>query len=160
MRRRATLAAYASAVGFVPAAPVVNYVRGYAPGISQESAMGTAAYDTTTNTVYYQGRLDRATRAHELGHALDDQVLNDGDRVYFQKLMHAPAGAWYTGTGMQGGASSPSEWFADYYQAAALHLDPRRQNEAAYAAIGPRRLKRFEAAMARIAARKHLQPYS
>lgn len=159
MRKRAALAAYASAMGFVPAAPVVNYVQGYAPGITQENATGTAAYDANTDTVYYQGRLRKSTKAHELGHALDDQVLTDGDRAYFQKLLHAPAGEWNTGTGLQG-LASPNEIFADYYQAAALHLDPRRQSEASYTTVGPVRLKRFEAALARIAARKHLQPYS
>lgn len=159
MRKRAALAAYASSLSLVPAAPVVNYVQGYAPGVTQENAAGNAAYDPNTDTVYYQGRLEKATKAHELGHALDDQVLNDGDRVYFQKLMHAPGGAWQSGTGLQGGLTSPSEWFADYYQAAALKLDPTRQNEAAYTTIGPIRLKRFEAALARLAARKHLQPF-
>lgn len=159
MRKRAALAAYASALSFVPAAPSVKYVQGYAPGITQDNAAGTAAYDSDTDTVYYQGRLGKATKAHELGHALDDQSLTDGDRVYFQRLMHAPAGAWNTGTGLQGGFSSPSEWFADYYQAAALHLDPTRENQAAYASIGPVRLKRFEAALARLGKRQHLPQY-
>lgn len=149
------LAAYASAAaGFVPAAPVVNYVQGYAPGITQENAAGTAAYDPSTDTVYYQGKLDKATKGHELGHAFDDQALTDGDRVYFQKLMHAPTGAWNQGTGLQGGLTSPNEWFADYYQAAALRLDPRRQSEAAYAQVGPKRLERFEKALGRLAKRR------
>lgn len=160
VRKRATLAAYASALSFVPAPPVINYVQGYAPNTAQEDVMGNAAYYAPTDTIYYQRKLENSAKAHELGHALDEQVLNDGDRVYFQKLMHAPGGEWNSGTGLQGGATSPNEWFADYYQAAALHLDPRTQSQAAYATIGPVRLKRFEAALARLAKRKNLQPYS
>lgn len=167
MRKRAVLAAslaltpapVSTAYGYVPVAPTVHYTQGYAPGITQENATGNAAYDPDTDTVYYQGKLEKSTKAHELGHALDDQVLSDGDRAYFQKLMHAPAGEWRSGTGLQGGMTSPSEWFADYYQASALNLDPRRQNEAAYATIGPKRLKRFEAALSRLAKRQHLKQY-
>jgi hypothetical protein len=146
-------------VPFVPAPPVLHYVEGYGPGVTQENAMGNAGYERATDTIYHIGKLDKATRAHETGHALDDQALSDGDRVYFQKLMHAPVGDWRSGTGLQGGLTSPSEWFADYFQAAALHLDPRRENQAAYAQIGPVRLKRFEAALSRIAKRQHLKQY-
>jgi hypothetical protein len=121
--------------------------------------MGTAAYSRDTDTVYYQGNLDKATRAHELGHAFDDQVLSAGDRQYFQRLMRSPAGEWRAGTGLHGGLQSPSEHFADYYQASALGLDPRRQNEAAYTTIGPKRLKQFQKALVRLAKRHQLQPY-
>lgn len=147
------LAVLASAAAFIPAPPTVNYVQGVAPG-ADANAMGTAAYSRDTDTVYYQGKLDPATKAHEVGHAFDDQLLTDGDRVYFQRLMHAPTGGWRTGTGLQGGATSPSEWFADYYQAAAMNLDPRVQNEAAYGQIGPKRLKQFKKAMQRLAKRR------
>jgi hypothetical protein len=151
------LAAIAS--GIIPAPPAVNLVYGVAPGLEQ-NAMGTAAYNRDTDTVYYQGKLDPATRAHELGHAFDDQVLTDGDRQYFQRIMQAPAGEWRTGTGIKGGHLSPSEWFADYYQASALGLDPRKQSEAAYAQVGPKRLRQFEKALGRLAKRHKLQPYS
>lgn len=142
----------------VPAPPTMNVTQGYAPGLPPEQAMGNAAFDSNTNTLYYQGTLDPATRAHETGHAFDHQALSDGDRAFFQKLMHAPAGEWRAGTGLQG-VSSPSEWFADYYAASALGLDPRRQNEAAYASIGPKRLKRFEQALDRLGRRQGLLPY-
>lgn len=169
VRKRAVLAAslaltpapIANAYGYsyVPAPPKVHYQQGYGPGITQENAMGTASYSRDTDTIYYLGKPDETTRAHETGHALDDQVLTDGDRRYFQRLMQAPAGDWRSGTGLQGGARSPSEWFADYYQAAALDLDPRHEQVAAYAQVGPKRLKRFEAALARVAKRQHLKQY-
>lgn len=139
---------------YAPAPPAVHYQQGYAPGITAENAAGTAAYSRDTDTIYYQGKgMDPATRAHETGHAFDDQVLTDGDRIYFQRLMHAPAGGWRTGTGLQG-LASPNEWFADYYQAAAMNLDPRRESQASYAQVGPKRLKRFEKALARLAERR------
>lgn len=137
----------------MPAPPAVNYAQGTAPG-ADANAMGTASYARDTNTIYYQGKIDPTARAHETGHAFDDQVLTDGDRVYFQRLMRAPAGEWRTGTGLQGGAQSPSEWFADYYQAAVMNVDPRFANEAAYAQIGPKRLKQFRKAMQRLAKRR------
>lgn len=160
MHRWALLASYAAAVGLVPAPPVVNIVEGRAPGVDP-AAMGTAATDPNTSTIYHEGALDPATKAHEVGHLFDSEVLTDGDRHYFQRVMQAPAGAWQSGTGLHGGATSPSEWFADYYQAAALHLDPSKQNEAAYASIGPKRLHRVEAALERLARRRGLTtPYS
>lgn len=155
-----TPAPIANAYGYsyVPAPPKVNYQQGYGPGITQENAMGTASYDRDTDTVYYLGKPDAIARAHETGHALDDQVLTDGDRHYFQRLMQAPSGEWRSGTGLQG-LKSPSEWFADYYQAAALNLDPRHEQVAAYAQVGTKRLKQFEAALARLAKRQHLKRY-
>jgi hypothetical protein len=149
-----------SVLGLLPAPPVLHYQQGYGPGITQQNAMGTASYAPDTDTLYYVGTLDRATKGHEVGHAVDDQLLTDGDRHYFQRLMHAPPGEWRTGTGLQGGATSPSEWFADYYQAAALKLDPRRESQAAYAQVGPKRLIRFEKALTRLAKRRGItQPY-
>lgn len=143
----------------VPAPPTMNLVQGLAPGLTPEETMGTAAFDSGSNTLYYQGKLDKSTRAHETGHAFDHQILSDGDRSFFQKLMHAPSGAWQSGSGLQGGLASPSEWFADYYQASALGLDPRRENQAAYAQIGPKRLQRFEQALDRLGRRHNLLPY-
>lgn len=157
VRKRATLAAYASALSFVPAPPVVTYVRGVGPGTPSDAA-GNASYDPETHTVYSDG--DPFARGHETGHALDQEVLTDGDRRYFQRLLHAPAGAWDRGTGATSeGLKSPSEWFADYYGAAAIRLDPTREVVSAYAPIGPVRLKRFEAALARLGKRHGLKPY-
>jgi len=165
VRKRAVLAASLAlapapaANAYVPAPPNVRYQHGYGPGITQENAVGTAGYNRDTDTIYYLGKaMDPTARAHETGHALDDQALNDGDRRYFQRLMHAPPGEWRAGTGLQG-TKSPSEWFADYYAASAMNVDPRHESTAAYAQIGPKRLKRFEAALARIAKRQGLKQY-
>lgn len=143
-----------------PAPPSVRYTQGTAPGLPQ-NAMGTAAYSADEDTVYYQGILDPATKAHETGHAFDDQILSDGDRRFFQRTMGMPDGEWRTGTGLNAdGLKSPSEWFADYYAAAVLGLDPERQSEAAYAQIGPKRLARFSAALDRLGRRQGLKSYT
>jgi hypothetical protein len=144
----------------VPAPPKVEYIRGLPPGTTEAELSGNASSDGAAGKIYFQGILGRSTRAHELGHLLDHQVLTDGDRQYFQRLMHAPAGDWRSGTGLLGGLRSPSEWFADYYQASALGLDPTRQNEAAYATIGPKRLQRFEKALDRLTTRRGLGTYT
>lgn len=143
----------------VPTPPRVEYVRGFPPGTTQADFFGDASSDGAAGKIYFQGTLTRSARAHELGHLLDREVLTDGDRQYFQHLMHAPTGPWDPGTGLLG-LRSPCEWFADYYQAAALRLDPTRQNEAAYTTIGPRRLVRFEHALDRLARRFNLSDYA
>jgi hypothetical protein len=137
---------------------VIHYVTGKGPG-APSNATGNAYYDPDTHTVYSSG--DNFARGHETGHAFDQEVLSDGDRHYFQRLLHAPAGSWNRGTGATAeGLVSPSEWFADFYGAAAIRLDPRHDGVSAYATIGPKRLKRFEAALARLGKRRGLEPYS
>jgi hypothetical protein len=142
---------------YFPAPPLINYVQGVAPGVPAD-AMGNAAYVPESHTVYSQGKPDRYSRAHEAGHAFDSEVLNPGQRVLFQRLMGLPAGPWSTGTGLQG-LRSPSEWFADYYSAAANHVNPRLENTAAYATITPKRLKRFENALVRLGRQQRLAAY-
>ena len=142
----------------VPQPANVKFVQGYAPGQDVSTVLGNAQTDAASGTVYYQGTLDPFARAHEVGHILDAQVLTDGDRRFFQRLMHAPAGDWRTGTGLKG-AASPSEWWADYYGSAALGVDPVHENQAAYANVGPKRLKRFEQALDRLGRRHGLLPY-
>lgn len=162
--RRAALAALLSASvastparPFVPAPAEIQYQQGTAPGLPA-GAMGTAATDPTTRTVWYQGKMDPFTRAHETGHVFDASELSDGDRHFFQRLMHAPAGEWKTGTGLDG-LKSPHEWFADYYAADATNLDVKNAGEESYASIGPKRLKRFEQALARLGRRRALAAY-
>jgi hypothetical protein len=113
-------------------------------------------------------RLDPVAAAHETGHLFDQQVLTDGDRHYITRLLHAQ-GPWRQGTGAQGGYSSPNEWFADYYAAAATGWQPPHVTKSggvigggteSYTHIGPKRLKRLEAALQRIQARKGLQSYT
>jgi hypothetical protein len=111
----------------IPAAPSVNWAHNVAPpGPPDNSVAGSAAYDWGSDTVYFQGNMPKFTRAHELGHALDDQALNDGDRHFFTRLM-GMSGNWNQGTGFQGGTHSPSEIFADWYGNAAIGNDPRGQ---------------------------------
>lgn len=140
----------------VPAPPRINYVQGVAPGIDPR-LMTPAQTDFDTGTIYYTQPLEKFDKAHEVGHVLDGEVLTDGDRAYFQKLMHAPAGKWYAGSAADAGG--PSEWFADYYGAAAMHSDPTHGQAWGYAQIGPKRLKRFQRALARLGERHNLKPY-
>lgn len=162
----ARMAVYLAALGithpgvtppFVPAPREAHYQQGTAPGLPAD-AMGNAATDVATRTVWYQGTLDPFVRAHETGHLFDAESLSDGDRHYFQRVMQAPAGPWKTGTGLDG-LKSPNEWFADYYATAATNIDVKHAGEAAYATIGPKRLKRFEQALARLGRRQQLAAY-
>lgn len=140
----------------VPAPRTVNYVNGPAPGLPGDYG-GDIATDASTSTIYLgSGKPGRFDRAHEIGHLLDAQVLTDGDRRYFSRLMQAPGGDWRQGTG-PGSKVGGSEWFADYYAAAATGLDLSRENVGSYAVLGPKRLRRFAAAMDRLGRRHDLE---
>jgi hypothetical protein len=142
----------------VPAPPSVKWVRGVAPG-TPAGVMSPAQTDFVTNPIYSTQPLERYDRAHEVGHLFDSQVLSPGDHNFFQKLMHAPAGAWYQGSAADTGGG-PSEWFGDYYAAAVVDMDPDHEMLGNYAQIGPKRLKRFEKALQRLAERHNLKPYT
>lgn len=142
---------------YAPAPPRIRYVRGVAPG-TPVGVMSPAQTDIASGTIYYTQPLEKFDKAHEVGHVLDGEVLTDGDRQYFQKLMHAPAGAWYGGSAADTGGSA-FEWFGDYYAAAAMHADPAHGQAWGYAQIGPKRLKRFQQAIERLGKRHNLQPY-
>lgn len=109
------------------------------------------------NEVHVLPDADKYTVAHELGHLVDWQHLSPGDRNYFQRLMHAPGGEWNRGTGTVNGMRSPSEWFADYYAHGATGT--KAGTMTSYAQVGPKRLKRFVAAMDRVRKRQGLDPY-
>jgi hypothetical protein len=147
-----------AAAAVIPGPPVMHFVLGPSPGSS--TANSQAAADCTTATIYYAPPLDAFARGHEAGHLFDCQVLSDGDRHYFQRVMHAPSGVWDQGTGIPDGVHSPSEWFADYYAAAAIHLDLSRSIVSSYAPLAPTRLKRVSRALERLGKRQHLQPYA
>lgn len=162
-RRRAVAALAASmaaasaapARAGVPLPPNVTYTQGTAPGLTPDQA--DAAADRDTGTVYSVIPMDGFTKGHETGHIFDSQVLTDGDRHYFQRTLHAPAGDWYQGTGAGAGNHSPSEWFADYYGAAYADIDPAKTTVSSYTTIGPKRLRRFESALQRLGKRHQLK---
>lgn len=149
----------------VPMAPGIKTVV-LQPG--QKTATGwepdgmfTAGSDTAAGTVYVEAgqHLTPFEKAHEMGHMLADRVLTAGDRHYFQRQMGlGDRQPWDTGTGSTG-YSSPSEWFADYYAAAATKMDLKKEGVSSYATIGPKRLAAIEAALGRIGKRYNLQPY-
>jgi hypothetical protein len=105
-------------------------------------------------------RTDEFTAAHELAHLLDFGSLDDAWRRRFQRTMGMPAGEWRRGTGMtREGLRSPSEWFGDYYAAAAIRMRPG-EGVGSYATITPRRLRRFERALTQFAGTQPLlRPY-
>lgn len=156
---RALLEAAKAARLYVPGPRDIKFVNGPMPGYGEIATIA----DPSTSTVYWQGHaLGRFARAHETGHIFDAQALADGDRRYFQKLMHAPAGAWDQGTGVTG-FRSPKEWFADYYAASAIDFQPRTKTGgsdiASYAPLGPKRLERFKKALTRLGQRQDLPQY-
>lgn len=128
---------------------------------TDSQAVGAYA-DPASSTIYLPHDPSPYARAHETGHLLDSQVLSEGDRRYFQRLMMAPDGPWNHGEayGKVDGFRSPNEWFADYYAAAATGQTPANGHSIGqYAEIGPKRMKRFEKAMARLAKRHQLERY-
>jgi hypothetical protein len=153
----------AQANAYVPAPRNLRVVDGTAPGLPADAISGAQSVPSE-GVVYLTKAADSFGRAHEVGHVFDAQDLSDGDRTYFQKLMHAPGGQWNQGTGLKGGLHSPHEWFADYYGAAATGVtgdDLRRgQGISSYATLGPKRLDRFIAALERLGRRQGLDPYS
>lgn len=122
--------------------------------------MGAAVTDPNTGTIYSDGPLDRFSRAHEIGHVLDAEVLTDADRQTFRLIMRVPGDAdWWNGPGDDDGLRTPCEWFADYYAAAATRMDARHGGVVSYATITPRRLARFEQTLDALGRRYGLAPY-
>jgi hypothetical protein len=140
----------------VPMPPVVHFAEGPPPGMPD----ATAATDVVNMTIYHVGPLGRFARAHEIGHLLDAQVLTDGDRRFFTRLLGL-TGPWEQSDQTLLHPRSPDEWFADYYAAAAIgmRLDGSTGLQGAYADWGPKRLARFEKALDRFGNRYRLGPY-
>ena len=130
-----------------------------------DAKVGGGYADTVNNVIHLSPGAGKHALQHELGHLIDAQFLSDGDRAYFAKMLHAPAGSWLddrTGEGHPEG--NPAEWFADYYAAATTGFKPTHRkggvivtnDEASYATIGAKRLRRFQAALERLRARHGL----
>lgn len=99
-------------------------------------------------------RADVFAASHELAHALDAQSMDDPWRRRFQSIMGMPADRpWSYGTGpTPEGKLSPSEWFGDYYGAAAVRLRPNEGMGTYVDDIDARRLRQFERAMTEFSA--------
>ena len=153
--------AYFRAPLLVPAPPRVRFVHGTMPGDTEAAkGLGVAVTDAASDTIYYDQPLDRFSRAHEIGHLLDAEILTDADRRRFTRIMRVPgAPDWWRGTGDDDGLLTPAEWFADYYAAAATRMDVRHGGVVSYATFTPRRLARFERALASLGRRHGLGPY-
>lgn len=118
-------------------------------------------YTDTNGQITLRPGASRYEQAHEMGHALDFEVLTNRDRARFQRIMGAPKGDWRTGGGyLNGGMQSPSEWFGDYYAASALGINPNRQSVTNYTQIDPARLRRFTHSLERLRERRGLDYFS
>lgn len=146
-----------SAATYVPLAPAVSYVQGRAPGVPVES-LTSAQYDPNTKTVYHEKPvLGKFARGHELGHALDFQTLNDGDRNSFTRMM-GMRGPWASPA--VSGRSTPQEVFADWYANAVVGSDATHSWESAYSQTpAPKAFRAFEQALARLGRRRQLAQY-
>lgn len=140
----------------IPGAPNFNIVYGPPPATAQlPQSVAANYYDPNTSTMYLQGHGDRFAQGHEAGHALDSQVLSDADRARFTRILGL-TGDWHRSDY----GHSPAEWFADYYSAAASGMDLSREGVDSYARFTPRKLKRFDRALRRLALRHpELKPY-
>jgi hypothetical protein len=145
------LAAPAANAG-VPAPPRVTYIHARPPGMETDPTFRAGA---DGETIYYVGRLDPFVRNHELGHVFDDELLNDGDRHFFTRMMGL-RGPWVQAPtevlgALQGGDRSPNEWFADWYANARLGNDPARAWVYGYADMpSARTFHQFIAAVTRV----------
>lgn len=145
-----------SAPPYVPAAPTINYAVGRAPGLPSEF-LSSAQYDPNTKTVYHEGQMGRFARGHEAGHALDFQVLTDGDRDYFTRAI-GMRGPWAPPGTV--GKPTPREVFADWYANAVIRGDPARSWASGYSsAPDPKAFRAFERALARFGRRHQLAQY-
>lgn len=147
----------------MPRPPVVNVVYGTIdPNVNGGGAPVGAYADPDTNTIYVPEDPNPYARAHETAHLFDKQVLTEGDRRFFARLMRAPKGPWNHGEayGHVQGEISPNEWFADYYAASATRQTPARGYAGShFAEIDARRMRQFEKAMQRLMKRRGLKPY-
>jgi hypothetical protein len=148
---------------YIPAPPVINTVYGPVdPNINGDGQAVAAYTDPTTNTIHLPRDYSPFMRANEVAHLFDRQVLTDGDRNFFRKLMRAPKdGPWDRAyAGDPNGYVSPAEWFSDYYAAAATGLTPQNgYNATQHAEMDERRMRQFEKAMKRLMKRRGLKPY-
>lgn len=155
------LSAVAACAAFLPGPPALHFAHTRAPGLAVDQ-LSAAAYDSASETVYFEGTLSRSELGHESGHAFDFQVLTDGDRVYFTRLMGL-SGPWDQGSGYTHTAilgRSPIETFADWYGNAVNGRDAIHSWDASYTSPpDPKRFQRFKRALGRIGRRHHLQPY-
>jgi hypothetical protein len=97
-----------------------------APCPGYPDALGCAV--AATATVYVRSAKDRETRAHELGHLWDAQVLTDDDRAWFSKRLGRPRLPWTRSPGQ----TSNGELFAEAYARCAVPLKRGRGEESVY----------------------------
>jgi hypothetical protein len=144
----------------VPMAPVLLT----APAL--EGAGASAQSDG--RTIFFDGKVDNRTFAHEAAHNLDAQVMTDADRRRFAQIMGRGNKPWdvHVSNGGQAtvGHSSVSERFADMTAMLATRKfpEPGRGGGFGYMDDDPpnlRELLRFGRSLERLAARNNLQAY-
>lgn len=127
--RAATEDAVAARSGIpTPRATVIDAPCPY----TDDEISGVACAYSDTATIYAPHDEGAFILEHELGHIFDVQYLDDGERHALVRALGLTAGPWDRGSGLDGGNTSPIEWFADAYAACRLRLDPRHKWETAY----------------------------
>jgi hypothetical protein len=116
--------------------------------------------DPATNTVHTTRGYSRRLIAQDLGQLVGYNVLGDGDRHYFSRLLGTDPSAWSSGVGAQPGRlGGGDEAFANYYSVAATGgLKPRESLAVGDTSIDPGVLRQFTVAMGRLGKRRHLEP--
>lgn len=145
---------------YVPAPPKASLIYEDTLENAGLPMMAGAYANTDTMTVHAlrgQGGLDNYSAGHELGHLFSKQILSDGDRRYFSRLLGTDPTRWENLTGAdQPEIVAGDEAFADYYSAAAAGFNPRRDSYARYVNVDPRTYRKFSAALGRLGRRHDL----
>lgn len=137
---------------------IVNLMLTPCPDPPVEHADGCARSDLAPPTIWLApdwATVARSTEAHELGHVFDHMYLTAGDHNRFRRIWRRPSIGWFNelapirpgdpwagGDGSEGRSSAAGEWFADAYQACALHRIDRSDSTVGtyliYISDGPR----------------------
>lgn len=147
---------------YAPAPPRASLV--YDPVLENAGAPSAGAYaNTDTMTVHaLKGQeMDPVSAGHEVGHLFDVQILSDGDRRFFSRLLGTDPASWQNlAGGNPGGAITGTEAFSDYYTVAANGIDMRRGGYTGYVTVDPKISRKFNAALGRLGKRHGLKPLS
>lgn len=129
--------------------------------------------DTTTNTVHTTRGFSKRAIAQDVGQLFGYNTLDDGQRRFFSRLLGVDPNRWSNTHGADpqgGGGVTGDEAFADYYamEATGGMKPPHRRRDGTLVGssmtwgdvpIDPVKLKKFGAAIRRLAIRQHLDRY-
>jgi hypothetical protein len=116
--------------------------------------------DPATNTVHTTRGFSRRQISQDVGQLFGYNVLSDGDRNYFSRLLGTDPARWTSGHGAQpGGMHGGDEAFANYYAVNATGgLGKGESLLMGDTSIDSAKLHQFSAALSRLGHRQHLAP--